>query len=109
MPLHHVFKVDMLNTPKEFGRFEPGETENLLTYNMYLVSNEHIVVHCVSQGRNYIFSDRCNTEILFEFKQSGSSQDTLTVNVSIKGRVVILKPIGPLKSIICAKAEVRMR
>lgn len=65
MPLTHVMKVDLLNVPKETKRFEPGQTENLLTYNINLVSNEKVIIHVVSEGRNYTFSDRVQTEMLF--------------------------------------------
>ena len=58
MPLYHEMKVDLMNIPKETKRFEPGQTENLLTYRIYLVSNEFVIIHVTSVGRNYMFADR---------------------------------------------------
>jgi hypothetical protein len=46
-------KVDSVNVPKETKRFEPVQTENLLTYKIYLVSNEQVIIHLQVRGRNY--------------------------------------------------------
>lgn len=58
-------QVDLLNIPKEVKRWEPAQTENLLKYNIFLVSNEHVILHVVTEGRNYTFADRIQTEMRF--------------------------------------------
>lgn len=60
-------KVDLMNVPKETKRFEPPQTENLLTYKIFLVSNEHAIVHVESEGRNFTFADRIGTETCYVF------------------------------------------
>lgn len=44
-PLMQQFKIDVLRVPKQLGAFEPAQTQNLLTYKVFLVSNEMVVVH----------------------------------------------------------------
>ncbi len=44
-PLMQQFKIDVLRVPKQLGSFEPSQTQNLLTYKVFLVSNEMAVVH----------------------------------------------------------------
>jgi hypothetical protein len=104
----HEFHVDLTNTPKEVGPFEPRSTENLLEYRIFLISNEKVVVHCRSHGRNFMFADRITVESRFILTQTGSSGADLKVHLEARGRIVVKKAIGPLRGIIFKQASYKM-
>ncbi len=90
------------------GPFEPRKTENLLEYRVFLVSNEMVVVHCRSHGRNFMFADRLTVESRFVLTQTGSNSAEVEVHFEAKGRIVVKKAIGPLKGTIFKQASLKM-
>jgi siroheme synthase (precorrin-2 oxidase/ferrochelatase) len=78
-----------------------------LNFTVYFVSNEHVIIYVNTVGRNYICADRFKSEMKFELTQTGSTLENLVVNFEGRCRVTILKPIGPLKSMIMSKMQQR--
>lgn len=68
LPLKQYMETDLIFRPKNRGSFDPAACESSLQYHIYFVSNEHMFIHNITLGRNYIFADRLQTEVLFEFK-----------------------------------------
>jgi hypothetical protein len=67
-----------------------------MTYTVYFISHEHVIILLSSVGRDYAMSDRVRTEQRIELLQSGDRLDNLKVTVEIKARVYFTKAC-PLK------------
>lgn len=107
LPLEYRMKIDFVYRTPDAGTYEPKVCPVTIYYTVYFVSNEHLIIHALSVGRNYMFADRIRSEMKFELTQTGSTKENLLVKFEGKSRTTILKAIGPLKSYILGKMHTR--
>lgn len=76
-----------------------------MTYRVFFVSHEHVIILLQSVGRDYAMSDRIRTEQRVELRQSGDRPENLKVTLEIKARVYFIKSVGPIKDFISSKIQ----
>lgn len=79
----------------------------MLTYKVYFISYEKVVIYFSCQGRDYPMSDRVQSSQLFTLTQTGTNKNNLKVHFDAKFRVFFPKLLvptpGPLKNYVINK------
>lgn len=108
VPLVHEMTLEMTFRPEDAAHWEPSSIDNVLDYKIYLISNEEVIIHCVSNSKNLI-ADRIQTEMRFILTQRGDSVENVRTHIEARGRTIIKKAVGPLKSLVLKKASDSMK
>lgn len=105
IPLRHTQIIDLENTCANPAPLQPAKTEQLVTNELFFISNEKFYCWMRSEGRGYQFCDRFCPEVLYEVTQTGDSLANVETRVKVRGRFRVKKYIGPFQSVIMRVAE----
>ena len=64
VPVMHEMTLEMTFRSENASSWEPQSMDSVLNYKIFLVSNEQVIIHCVSNSKNMI-ADRVQTETRF--------------------------------------------
>jgi hypothetical protein len=120
MELGYKFTADLTHVVKNPVPLQPAKTENIATYNTFLISPAQVYVFLKVLGRGYTFCDRFHVEqlwILTQHQQPGAMDEPdpvkrlkmFNVKLQIKGRVQILKSLNFAKGTILGQVEAQGR
>jgi hypothetical protein len=90
--------------PKTHASWEPAYTDSTLEYRFFFISNEHVIIW-VQQNSPNLVADRVSTELLINITQTGSSLNSVKCKVDIKGRIIVKKSLGLIKSLVLSKTQ----
>ena len=104
MPLDVTQVIEGRFQPKSHASWEPAYTDSTLEYRFFFISNEHVIIW-VQQNSPNLVADRVSTELLINISQTGSSPSSVKSKVDIKGRIIVKKSLGLIKSLVLSKTQ----